>query len=87
MTKLYIQKFTRGLEKRLRIFNSNEYERQQLMKHQLVTADFDIKSWLKVLYKQYFFYLTKIICFARCSDFKMIPLNVMSGGSDMVSNG
>ena len=66
MTRLYIQKLTRGLEKRLRIFNSNEYKRQQLIKNQLSTADFDIKNWLKVLYKQYFFYVTMIICFARC---------------------
>ena len=33
----------------LRILNSNEYKRQQLIKHQLFTADVDIKSWLKVL--------------------------------------
>ena len=35
--------------KNLKILNSNEYKRQQLMKHQLFTADVDIKSWLKVL--------------------------------------
>ena len=35
--------------KNLRILNSNEYKRQQLIKHQLFTADVDIKSWLKVL--------------------------------------
>ena len=42
---------------------------------------------IKVLNKQCFFYLTAmIICFARCYDFKVIPFNVMSGDSDMVSN-
>ena len=39
---------------------------KQLRKHQLFTADVDIKSWLKVLYKQCWLYLTMIICFARC---------------------
>ena len=38
----------------------------KLIKIQLFTADIDIKSWCKVLYKQCFFYLTMIICFARC---------------------
>ena len=35
--------------KNLKILNSNENKRQQLIKHQLFTADVDIKSWLKVL--------------------------------------
>ena len=34
---------------------NNEYKRQQLMKHQLFTADVDIKSWFKVLNEQRFF--------------------------------
>ena len=69
----------------LKILNSNEYKRQQLKKHQLFTAD-ACWRWLN-LNKQCFFYLTAmIICFARCWDFKVIPFNVMSGGSDMVSN-
>ena len=38
----------------------------QLIKHQLFTAEVYIKSWLKVLYKQCFFYPTMVICFARC---------------------
>ena len=44
---------------------SNKDKRQKLIKHQLFTTDFDIKSWLKVMYKQCFLYLTMIICFAR----------------------
>ena len=45
---------------------TNEYKRQQLIKHQLVTAsDVDFTSWLKVFFKQSFFYLTMIICSAR----------------------
>ena len=39
--------------KNLTILNSNEYKRQQLTKHQPLTADVDIKSWLKVLNKQF----------------------------------
>ena len=49
--------------KNLTILNCKEYKRQQLIKHQLFTADVDIK---KVLNKQCFFYLTMIIFFARC---------------------
>jgi len=62
-------KITRGLKneiKNLTILNGKEYKRQKLIKHELFTADVDIKSWLKVLNKQCFFYLTMIICFARC---------------------
>ena len=44
----------------------NTKDKIQLIKHQLFTAEVDIKSWLKVLYKQCFFYPTMIICFARC---------------------
>ena len=33
------------------------------MKHQLLTADFDIKSWLQVLDKQCFFHLTVILSY------------------------
>ena len=36
-----------------KILNSNEYKRQQLIKHHLFTADVDIKNWLKVLNKQF----------------------------------
>ena len=49
----------------LKILNSKEYKRQQLKKHQLFTADVDA-GLTKVLNKQSFFYLTMIICFARC---------------------
>ena len=42
-------KRSRNEIKNLKILNSNEYKRQQLIKHQLFTADVDIKSWLKVL--------------------------------------
>ena len=51
--------------KSLKSLNSNEYKMQKLKKHQLFTTDVDIKSWLKVLYEQCFFYLTMTICFAR----------------------
>ena len=51
--------------KSLKSLNSNEYKRQKLIKHQLFTTDVDIKSWLKVLYEQCFFYVTMMICFAR----------------------
>ena len=80
-----LKKLTRGLEKRLTIFNSNEYKRQQLIKHQLSNADFGIKSWLKVLYKQYFFYLTTIICLADAKTSKWSHL-MLSRGGDMASN-
>ena len=52
--------------KNLKILNSNDYKRQKLIRHQLFTADVDMKRWLKVFYKPCFFYLTRIICFARC---------------------
>ena len=32
--------------KNLTIFNCKEYKRQQLLKHQLFTADVDINGWL-----------------------------------------
>ena len=79
-------KITRGLETRLRILNSNEYKRQQLIKHQHFTADIVIKSWLKVLNKQCFFYLTMISVLPDAKISKWSHLIVMSGGSDMVSN-
>jgi len=49
-TKIY--KSSGNEIKNSKILNSNEYKRQQLIKHQLFTADVDIKIWLKVLYKQ-----------------------------------
>ena len=66
---IYTKYFTRGTGNEIKNskFLTVMYTKaKQLIKHQLFTADVDIKSWLKVLYKQSLFYLTMIICFARC---------------------